>query len=207
VERSPAGSPVSERYYGHRVWCDVHQRSVTSRCNCPYLGRAAADSCDVERTFPSLNRTCELGTLGCKALHCDVREVPGEAWLFEAAREVAGAIRLIFSPAIGVHIPPPSEQALGEIAALISKHSPGWREIASAPRTGEHVLAAYFGGGVGFGICGGKQQSWQAVVHWWEGEDAGWYLSSGNGDFEIQNLTHWRPLEELPRVGGTPACR
>ncbi len=73
--------------------------------------------------------------------------------------------------------------------------SRGWLPIASAPKTGEHILAAVFDGGTGFG--GPHDQAGCAVVHWFDyiGDPAqsGWYPSSGPD--EVFPATHWRPLE------------
>lgn len=69
-----------------------------------------------------------------------------------------------------------------------------WQPIKTAPKTGEHILGASFEGN-GFGICGGKKQSYFVVVHWWSnpGEE-GWYASTGS-DSPLA-LTHWLPLPE-----------
>ncbi len=72
-----------------------------------------------------------------------------------------------------------------------------WRESASAPKTGEHILVSRFGGR-GFGLSGGKWADWCAVVHYWSnpGEE-GFYLSSGaSNDIDDQpvGFTHWMPI-------------
>lgn len=79
-----------------------------------------------------------------------------------------------------------------------------WRPIATAPRTGEHILVAWFDPPGGFGFCGGKRQSAFDVVHWfggpatdtWDEADNGWYPS--NGPDQKQEPTHWMPLAEDP---------
>lgn len=74
-----------------------------------------------------------------------------------------------------------------------------WQPIATAPRTGEHILVAEFNPErIGFGFCGGKKQSMMTVVHWWDnpGEE-GWYASvDSQGEYPFP-ATHWKPLEEL----------
>ncbi len=78
-----------------------------------------------------------------------------------------------------------------------------WLPITTAPKTGEHILAARFDGGTGFGFCGGKQQADCDVVHYWDnpGEE-GFYPS--NGPDVIFQATHWQPLEGLPRPAKAP---
>ena len=79
-----------------------------------------------------------------------------------------------------------------------------YQPITDAPKTGEHILAA-IEGGIGFGTCGGKQQQWQGVVHWWDapGEE-GWYLSSGSSDDPIQP-THFTLLRRITgELDGNP---
>ena len=82
-----------------------------------------------------------------------------------------------------------------------------WQPAVTAPKTGEHILVSVVGRG-NFGICGGKEQDFAAVVHWWPrvGEE-GFYLSSGYPHHEEDetpiNFTHWCALaasagEETP---------
>lgn len=65
-----------------------------------------------------------------------------------------------------------------------------WQPIETAPKTGEHILVK----GGSFGICGGKEQPWMDVVHYWDikGEE-GFYPSNGP-DEPYQHLTEWMPL-------------
>jgi hypothetical protein len=70
-----------------------------------------------------------------------------------------------------------------------------WRSIETAPRTGEHILVAWFEGRpFGYGLCGGKRQSAFDVVHWWDGDEAGWYPSCGPD--QAVEPSHWMPLRE-----------
>jgi hypothetical protein len=71
-----------------------------------------------------------------------------------------------------------------------------WMPIDSAPKTGEHILVAVFDGGIGFGTCGGKKQAWAGVVHYWEHDEPGWYMSTANGDIRVEP-THWQEILEL----------
>jgi hypothetical protein len=73
-----------------------------------------------------------------------------------------------------------------------------WQPIETAPKTGEHILAAIFDGGLGFGHCGGKQQANYDVVHYWQGispDEDGFYPS--NGPDQKYPATHWMPLQQL----------
>ena len=74
-----------------------------------------------------------------------------------------------------------------------------WQPIETAPKTGEHILVADFSR-KGFGFCGGKEQSWQDVVHYWSnpGEE-GFYMSNGPEDPPVTWATHWMPLPEPPK--------
>ena len=85
----------------------------------------------------------------------------------------------------------------------VCKYKPcgAWQPIETAPKTGEHILAADFTpSSVGFG--GNPPQPFQCVVHWWQWSDGthqeewGWYPSFGP-DQALTNLTHWKPLEGL----------
>lgn len=71
-----------------------------------------------------------------------------------------------------------------------------WQPIETAPKTGEHILAAIFGAGCGFG--GPNDQAHCMVVHYWSnpGEE-GFYPS--NGPDKAYPATHWRPLESDQR--------
>lgn len=104
------------------------------------------------------------------------------------------------------------QQTRAALLALVSEHQPAppkfdmaellWKDAASAPKTGEHILITQLGEG-GFG--GNPRQDWCAVVHYWpvEGEE-GFYLSSGLShaadveDFDDRPMrfTHWRPLPD-----------
>jgi hypothetical protein len=76
----------------------------------------------------------------------------------------------------------------------MSEEQKSWQPIETAPKTGEHVLVV---GGT-FGICGGKEQAWMDVAHYWNyaGEE-GFYPSYGP-DQPLKNLTHWMPLPDPP---------
>lgn len=80
-----------------------------------------------------------------------------------------------------------------------------WQPIATAPKTGEHILVAEFNPDrIGFGMCGGskfwpgKKQSMMTVVHWWDnpGEE-GWYASVDSQGETPFPATHWKPLDEI----------
>jgi hypothetical protein len=49
---------------------------------------------------------------------------------------------------------------------------------------------------IGFGTCGGKKQAWAGVVHYWEHDEPGWYMSTANGDIRVEP-THWQEISEL----------
>jgi len=73
-----------------------------------------------------------------------------------------------------------------------------WQLAESAPKTGEHILVSNVGRG-DFGTCGGVQQDYTAIVHWWDnpGEE-GFYLSNGYPHDASEEtpitFTHWAPL-------------
>lgn len=83
----------------------------------------------------------------------------------------------------------------------------GWRDIASAPRDGTHILVteAHLGG---LGACGPLNEhgfrdpaDWCDVVHWFDDPaEPGFYSTSWGGDQEhpFAGLTHWMPLPPPP---------
>ena len=75
-----------------------------------------------------------------------------------------------------------------------------WQPIETAPKDGQHILAAIFNDGVGFGYYQGKTVPMQAVVHYWDAPgDEGFYTSVN--EVEPQSTfkaTHWRPLPQPP---------
>ena len=101
--------------------------------------------------------------------------------LQDAANEVGKALSMVRL------LPPPVESV------------PVWQPIATAPKTGEHILVAEFNPErIGFGFCGGKKQSMMTVAHWWDapGEE-GWYASVDSvGEYSFP-ATHWKSLNEL----------
>jgi hypothetical protein len=90
------------------------------------------------------------------------------------------------------------DKARAENALLVVAEA--WRPIATAPRTGEHILAARFNGDSGFG----KGQPWMDVVCWWPYDAAGFYASSMgfNQNAPYDDLTHWMPLPPPPAENG-----
>lgn len=75
---------------------------------------------------------------------------------------------------------------------------PVWRDIASAPKDGTHILVGTF-------PCPAGRIT-TAVVHWFDGDDAGWALSVNydgeHSDHGVSAPTHWMPLPAPPEAHG-----
>lgn len=80
----------------------------------------------------------------------------------------------------------------GALAVLADLEAGIWQPIETAPKTGEHIFVK---SSDSFGICGGKEQSFADVVHYWDfGGEEGFYASNGE-DTPYKNLTHWMPID------------
>jgi hypothetical protein len=95
------------------------------------------------------------------------------------------------------------------VLRAIPRLPPAWRPIATAPRTGEHIVVADFTPHAGgFGHCGNPptKQPWMDVAHWYGDahapQDDGFYASSYGGDqaAPFLRLTHWMPLPPAPET-------
>jgi hypothetical protein len=161
----------------------IAKQSGCSRCNDSASGSTSANDSTEIRSEMCIHDVPLLDECGwCKQAMAGSAETGGE--------KAAPQILVKFLASMDYTLPDDAKEVAAQLRTI------AWQPIDSAPKTGEHILVAVFDGGIGFGTCGGKKQAWAGVVHYWEHDEPGWYMSTANGDIRVEP-THWQEISEL----------